>query len=77
MFVVLTALVLAIGFSAFTPEKAPPEIVYYNLGDGWEAMNNPCPEGTTFDCTVTIGSQENVQLYRDQDTEQPVRYDEP
>lgn len=75
MFVVLTAMVLAIGFSAFTPEKAPPEIVYYNLGAGWESIENPCPAGTTFDCEVTIDSQENVQLYRTKDLTQKVMYD--
>lgn len=77
MFVVLTAMVLAIGFSAFTPEKAPPEIVYYDLGGGagWEPIDNPCPTGEMLFCKVTIDGQSNVQLYRNQDLQQPVRYD--
>lgn len=72
MFVVLTAMVLAIGFSAFTPEKAPAEIVYYNLGSGWQPYENPCPEGSEFLCKVTIGSQNDVQLYRTPDFIDPV-----
>lgn len=77
MYLVLVAMVLAVGFSAFTPDKAPLETVWYDLGDGWQPIENPCPEGSAFFCKTTIGSQSNVQLYRNQDLNQPVMYDEP
>ena len=77
MYLVLVAMVLAVGFSAFTPDKASLETVYYNLeqGDGWESIENPCPAGELFPCTVTIGDNEDVQLYRTPDFSQPVLTD--
>ena len=77
MYLVLAAIVMAISFSAFTPEKKPLETVWYNLGSGWQSYSNPCPAGTTLACTVTIGQQQNVQLYRNKDFGHPVKYDAP
>ncbi|MBI5370597.1 MAG: hypothetical protein HZA79_01085 [Sphingobacteriales bacterium] len=76
MYLVLVAVTLAISFSAFTTRENPPETVWYNIGAGWQPYENPCPAGSTLFCKVDIGQQTDVQLYRNQDINQPVRYDE-
>lgn len=75
MHLVLVAIVMAVGFSAFTSADKATETVYYNLGSGWVPITNPCPEGDDHFCKITVGQQPNVQLYRNMDINQEVKYD--
>ncbi len=77
MYLVLVAVVAAISFSAFTPAEKTSETVWYNVGSGWQPFENPCPAGNTLLCTIDIDEHSNVQLYRNQDMLQPVKYNEP
>lgn len=76
MFLPLSALLLAIGFAAFTPASTPPpETVWYDIGSGWQPISNPCPAGTLKNCTIFIDEEHpSVQLYRNQNLSQPVKY---
>jgi hypothetical protein len=77
MYLVLIAVALATGFSAFTTEKKSSETVWYDIGAGWQPYDNPCPAGTLNFCKIDVGGHTDVQLYRNQDVYQPVKYNDP
>lgn len=74
MYLVLAAIIMALSLSAFTPVKKSTETVWYDIGNGWEPITNPCPAGNTLFCKVAIGDETDVQLYRNQSLLQPVKY---
>ncbi|RYY57250.1 MAG: hypothetical protein EOO09_03165 [Chitinophagaceae bacterium] len=73
MYLALVAAVMAIGFSSFAPENPKLAPVYYNIGGGWQVIENPCPTPGEELCTITIGQQQNVQLYLTKSTLHPVK----
>lgn len=70
MFFVILAAVLAIGFSAFTPDSKIPDGYYYQDGPNQvpvetELVETECPEGHEQLCKIVLNGSERQIRYAD------------
>ncbi len=70
MMLVMIAAVMAVGFSAFTPEKKVKTDYYYLDGATWVTVTSVCPSGTVKQCEMYINGA-NRLIYTQQSTSFP------
>lgn len=77
MYLVLLAVIVAIGLSAFTPAGQTPTTVHYRHNNQWVSeLLEPCPNGTDPVCEITTAAG-TKQIYKSEDFDDPFKKPEP